>query len=428
MIRSPRSAYAQKGAVLLWGLGLIGVASIALMAYFHLSLIASHKVRQQLATDAAAYSGALAQSRVLNLLAFVNRAHLGQQVALAHLLTMASWHQSGLAQQSRLRQGNPPLHLLALFFGPQAAQAYSASSGLFTSDQGALLKAVETHQAAIQNVLVQLQQDIQRSAQAERDHTIRAVYQANFPEFNPADWTLEIVDKSFPGAWRPSHSAPRHVLEGLQHLQTLYPFLSSRDQTKSSSWVVDSRCPWRRHELRKRGGTQLNSAGFWTATDTQSLHALRSNRWVGCYSREYPMAWAWINQEPGAIYPDTHQDNAPDNFADDSFWSWVGKHTEWDIFSGSSNALANSWAVRDQPYISPQAVPGLLEIESTRPLSFGVRIRMQARGRQQVYTHSAAQSYYRRPWAKVLTSSETPHVYHAFWQARLSPDAVEVVR
>lgn len=279
----------QRGAALLLGIVLLSLLGLALVAYFALSLVAGHVMRQQYANDAAAYSAALVQSRALNLLSFTQRAQLAHQVALAHLLTLASWHQAGLQQQKRLLQANPPVHLLALFFGPKAAAAYQSSQGLQASDQHALRQSIAEHEYAVQHTLHTLQQDILAQLPTEREQVAQSVVQANFPELPASAWQLRFHSDDWEHAWRAEATMPQHIWVGLRHIQSLYAFLSERNHDQRSLWVVDQRCPWRRHELRRRGSTVLGSDGQWRASDTQSLHAVRANRWVGCYSREYPI-------------------------------------------------------------------------------------------------------------------------------------------
>lgn len=414
----------QQGAALLLGVLLLGVLGVALVAYFGLSLLAGHTMRQQYANDAVAYSAAVAQSRALNLLSFTQRAQLAHQVALAHLITLASWHQAGLMQQARLRQANPPLHLLALFFGPGAAASYQSSQGLHTSDQRALQQAIAEHEYAVQHSLRALQRDVLMNLPAEREHIAHTVVQANFPELPAQSWQLRIHQDDWSAAWRPEVSMPWHILSGLQHIQGMYAFLHERNHDKRSLWVVDKRCPWRRHELRRRGSTVLGNDGRWRASDTQSLHAIRANRWVGCYSREYPMAWAWMAVDRAHGFGHASTDQPPDNFSEQSFWRWVQEHTSWDIFTGNANALANSWALRDQQPVHTAPMPPLLELQQQQALAFRVDLRIQGPAFQWVATQSGAESFFRHPESS-NSSVESPNLFQPYWLARLSQNAVQ---
>src|SRR5690606_10907700 len=88
----------QQGQALVLGMLLAGVAMVILARYFAVGQVVGAKARQLHALDAAAYSGALVQARALNMLAYINRAHVGHQLAMAHLVTLGSWASLGGAQ------------------------------------------------------------------------------------------------------------------------------------------------------------------------------------------------------------------------------------------------------------------------------------------------------------------------------------------
>src|SRR5690606_13239844 len=118
-----------------------------------------------------------------------------------------------------------------------------------------------------------------------------------------------------------------------------------RDHTERNHWAVDPRCPHLRHQLRRRGHTFLGPDGRWQSIDTESFHALRSNRWVGCYYREYPMGWGWIPGVHSQSFQQEHVADPPDAFSAQDFWRWVQESTDWNLLDDSDNRLANSRAV-----------------------------------------------------------------------------------
>src|SRR5690606_11985818 len=119
----------QRGQVLVLGMVLAAVLSLAWMRYFATGQVLAAKVRLVHGLDAAAYSGALAQARTLNFLAYLNRARMAHQLAMAHLVTLGSWaHYAGM-EARRLAQGNPPAHLIGLLFGADHGRAYLAAAG-----------------------------------------------------------------------------------------------------------------------------------------------------------------------------------------------------------------------------------------------------------------------------------------------------------
>src|SRR5690606_17845793 len=110
---------AQQGQALVLGMLLAGMVMVVLVRYFAVGQVVGAKARQLHALDAAAYSGALVQARALNMLAYINRAHVGHQLAMAHLVTLGSWASLGGTQARQLATGNPPVHLIAMLFGPE---------------------------------------------------------------------------------------------------------------------------------------------------------------------------------------------------------------------------------------------------------------------------------------------------------------------
>src|SRR5690606_38787840 len=108
------------------------------------------KDRQIHGLDAAAYSGALVQARALNMLAYLNRAQLAHQLAMAHLVTLGSWAMYGGTQAGRLARGNPPAYLIGMLFGADHGRAYTAAAralGLDAQAQtaGSLAQAHAAH-------------------------------------------------------------------------------------------------------------------------------------------------------------------------------------------------------------------------------------------------------------------------------------------
>src|SRR5690606_23580476 len=98
----------QDGVALAWGLIALALLSVAWGGYFHVNQIAEQQGRLSLVLDAAAYGAATEQARTLNLLAYINRAQLGHQLALGHLLTFARRDSAEHTPSSPARRPQPP--------------------------------------------------------------------------------------------------------------------------------------------------------------------------------------------------------------------------------------------------------------------------------------------------------------------------------
>ena len=175
-------ALGQAGQVLPLGLILCTVALVAWALSLNLGRLVHNKASLLRATDAAVYSAAVAQARALNLHAYLNRAQLAQQVAMAHLITMASAqrYRATLAQQaSRL---NPPVALIGMLFGPQYGAAYLSAKTGGTGDQVALAQlsdAFNRHDDVIHHVIERVRAEQFKSLSSYRNQILEDVLVKN---------------------------------------------------------------------------------------------------------------------------------------------------------------------------------------------------------------------------------------------------------
>lgn len=416
----------QRGQLLVLGMVLVGLALVAFTRYFHTGQVVGARVRQTHALDAAAYSGALVQARALNMLAYLNRSQVAHHVAMAHLVTLASWaHFSGTQAQQQSR-GNPPSYLIAMMFGPDHGAAYAAAARATGFQQqahanGQLGTAYAAHDRVVRQVLATTQDHILQSVPDARYRAMLAVLRQNFP--SPSDGADELALTLHDDAWpayvqrRAGHSLRPFLLQAAG----FYRFLDSRDHIARNNWVVHARCPSRRHELRRRGTTRLDAAGRWQSIDTQSFHALRSNRWIGCYFREYAMGWGWIPANTTSDPAEPYVDNPPDDFSSQDFWRWVRDSTDWDIHGGNANPLANSRAVSQRQRWPGGGLRSYFDVRDPSVPAAGFRVelvRPDATGLL-VHTRSAAESFFERPEPRADGRFENANLFRPYWQARL---------
>src|SRR5690625_3072389 len=81
----------QSGQALVLAMVVLAVAFRAFLRVFQLCQVVAARAKRTLALDAATSSGALVQARALNMLGLLNRAQVGHQLAMAHLVTLGSW-------------------------------------------------------------------------------------------------------------------------------------------------------------------------------------------------------------------------------------------------------------------------------------------------------------------------------------------------
>ncbi len=446
----------QSGQALVLALVFLTMGAAGLLQLFNGGQLIHEKTRLTNAVDAAAYSGAVVQARAFNFLAYTNRAVLAHQVAMAHAVTLASWAKFGDTQAKQLARSNPPSSLIGGLFGPAHGRGYAGARGLAgvdsqaTWNSGALARAFAEHDRLVHEVLVRAQVAVQQSLEQTRDAAMRSVLAANYDGENVVLDPHPISD-SLPGFVTRYGGAARNRIKGMvEQANKEYPFLGPRNHDRSSLIPTEARCPWLRHALRRRGSTTMQGFDGWSSLDTEAFHALRSNKWIGCYYREYPMGYGAVKSH--ADLPDSGVEyvaDPPENFADQDFWRWVRQSTSWDILAGTGNPLANSWAMAGQVQWSGRGLPSYVEIsdagrspQSSPSLRFAIRAsRAQAAlhttdarapkagaGKLEFKTllagnvmaaASAAETFYERPFARRDGRYERANLYQPYWQARL---------
>ncbi|MFJ3463317.1 pilus assembly protein TadG-related protein [Achromobacter spanius] len=447
----------QRGQALVLGIVIAAVGAASLVVLYNLGQTIEARSRLTHAADAAAYSGALVQARALNAIAYVNRSQIAHQVAMAHLVTLGASAQYLDALQSQRRRGNPPASLIAMLFGPDAGAAYQAAQAP-SNAEGRLARALAQHDRVVHQVLESAAREIVGDLTASRDRAMRDVLAANYPAFGPVNTSsapaasplaLRLLADGWPG-YTERHAATRKagLRPATEDAVARYGFLDRRNATRRNPWAVSSRCPLLRHELRRRGSTWLGPDGQWGALDTQSYHALRSNRWIGCYFREYAMGWGTVQGEKSRAPDDVEFiEDPPADFSQEDFWRWVEHATSWDIFDGATNPMANSYAMAAGRRWPGRGLPAYREIAPTRlaePLRFAVAVsldsavvrttdadsavtaptgqfRYAALGRSGAVTVStAAETYFARPERRADSRLELATLFRPYWQARLS--------
>lgn len=81
----------QEGQALPLGLATLAFGALLTLVLFDTAQITSHKMRLANAADAAVYSGLTWEARSLNYQAYLNRAMVANQVAIAQTVTLVSW-------------------------------------------------------------------------------------------------------------------------------------------------------------------------------------------------------------------------------------------------------------------------------------------------------------------------------------------------
>ena len=431
----------QRGQALILGLAMILILVVVLFSLFDQGRLLNAKAKQTHTVDAAAYSGALIQARALNMQAYISLAQVGHQIAMAHLVTMASWAKFAATESRQYVSANPPSYMIGMMFGSSHQIAYAASR-LATSilsiaeRNNELEQRYARHDEIVNKVLLEVAYAIQENFHKTRNAAIQEVIAANYPKHeviavgteagtfsisskNQLQWEiLEDDNHDFMAAYQPSGNYRSLITS----VAAVYKFLEQREYKTRNTWAVSERCPHLRHELRRQGNTILNQQGNWQSIDTQSFHALRSNRWIGCYYREYPMGWAWISGRFNTI-PEgmEYTESPPDNFSSQDFWRWVQSATQWDLLGGLQNPLANSRAIAQRVQWSGGGLVPYIDINQAGRdrLSFQLHLRGPEVGGHLMSVYASAESFFERFKARDDGMHEQANLWHPYWLARL---------
>lgn len=439
--RQQQALKAQSGQVLILGLSMMLVLVVVLLSLFNHGRLLNAKAKQAHAVDAAAYSGALIQARALNMQAYINLAQVGHQVAMAHLVSLASWAKFSATESRQYLSANPPAYVIGMMFGASHQTAYAsarrATSILSIAERNnELEQRYAKHDEIVNDVLLEVAYAIEENLKTSRDAAIQEVIAANYPQYEVINSTdlmassatllntqlqwqlLEEDPKRFMTTYKPEGNYRSLITS----VASVYGFLDERKYEAKNSWPVSQRCPHLRHELRRQGSTILNQEGNWQSADTQSFHALRSNQWIGCYYREYPMGWGWISGRFNSI-PEgmEYSEKPPDNFADQDFWRWVQSATQWDLLGGMQNPLANSRAIMQRvQWRGGGLVPYIDITENGRErLSFQLFIKGPEVGGHVMTVNAGAESFFERFKGRADSQHEKANLWHPYWLARL---------
>jgi hypothetical protein len=425
----------QRGQALLFGTSMLAVCTLAWFLMFKVGSWIHNKSALHRATDAAVYSAALMYARNLNIHAYLNRAQLAHQVAQLHLFSLGSAERfrSRLARQSAAR--NPPPALLGFRFGPQYAAAYLSSRRGGSTDtlhRNALHRAFSQHDQLIQTVLENIRQSrIDTTAEVARvlNTTLVAnlgrngsAIRGNTFEELGVDYRLLLDETRGFVTSRPASDDEWYQM--FQTVKNRYRFLDDRKSIVRSFNGINVRCPWRQHQLRRRTSLQLSNDGVWQSEETQSFHAVRFNRAIGCYYREYPMGWAKLETSADSASTSSALDEPMQSFAHKPFWRWVGERawTGWDLFGGSRNPLAARWASQAPVVWRSNPRARYARINPVNPktsATLAIKVVQRWRDFPRLSSSAAAEAHFVNPTDGTRSRPQAPSLFLPFWQARL---------
>lgn len=356
------------GQALVTAMVLMGGVVLAFMVSFQIASIIKSKSKLLTAVDAAAFSVAQEQASVLNTISYLNRAQIAHQVALAHIVTMASAEQFRKTLSIQSSSQLPPAGVIGMLFGPAHASAYIASrigaaKGLANTSQ--FIAALMRHDQTVHRLIYRTQHALVHNWDSRKSRVFERAMSKNLDYSDDANGLITFDQLGV--QWRSDIDQMKSLIQFatgrddqwmamINAAISSHDYLNDRDYAVKNRWVVSPKCPWRRHALRRRGKTQINSQGRWQADDTISYHSVRSNKWIGCYMREYPMGWSSV--VPNHSVNEMNAD-APRTFSSQAYWKWAkiryGSNKKMNALD--RNRLAEAWADQESLNMNGLGMP-----------------------------------------------------------------------
>jgi hypothetical protein len=444
---------------------LLGVLMLAIcvIAFQHMLLATKWLVSQHIlnrAAQAAVVSAAHYQAKVLNTHALINRTQMAHQIAMAHLITVASALHQAQQMQIQVRRHNPPLYLIGAFFGPHHGAAYAAAKlAVPAQSSGALRqlkKAFHSHDAMMQQQLKKQRELLLSEIDAQTHRIIQSSLVQNLKRDSFDDAWLSFLDINLDTAIQLEINqkgvTSKNIFKDtalmqwqpwLDHIIGRHDYLKPRNDSVRNFWVIDPKCPHVQHALRRQGETNIHASGAYEASDSLSFHARRKAHPVICYLREYPMGWAKVTTEANKHFIGEKK-NAPRRFNKGSFRQWAQgaiNNVGW-LVGIPRNTLAERWAHGQSQNWQAHATPPPAILKNpdqlfvlsirvelnddwfVRPSSrvqwhtLGLKKLSSKVSPKQLFTKASAQIYFSQIDRSNKNDQFKPSLFQSFWQAK----------
>jgi len=280
----------QEGQALIYGLFVLMGGVAALFFLFNTGQLSSEKTKLVNTADAVAYSAGVMHARTLNFEAYTNRAMLANTVAIAQLVSLASWVQYtdnlgtyGFAAEM------PQFQL----FSPSMQAAQSMGSSL----KDALIdsKALEDLATASDDIIVKILMNSQKIAYEglvqARKEVMQQVADANYLN----DGTV-IVDDIPLTMNEFRNFSSRYTGDDRTRFADISRISAKRDGfVNRRDWVLPATFPvgcfYRLDFLTRAGGTELIDFDQWKAVDTLETKTWSIDWWGNCDLSPTPAGW-----------------------------------------------------------------------------------------------------------------------------------------
>jgi hypothetical protein len=408
------------GQALIVMLGLITGMLATFILVFNSGQVVNDKIRLTNAVDAAAYSAALWQARGLNYQAYLNRAIVANEVAIAQLVSLQAW--------SRY---------------VDTLTTNADRVGRYVPYLGAAIRALERGWDAVDQAIGRGAPPLERALSAWNSQVLanaQAVAHQQAP-IAAADLVGQVLQSNEPRAELTPATRILQVrnAEVWQHRFTQRYDRGGGDLRRYTALLADSRDGFTRSRsndlfdvgivsMSRRGGTDLIGEYAWRGMDTLSLHfdLLFAHQeiplaWGAAELRRHPVSGrathgGSLRRNPVASRRATRTMRREDGYQGVPQIRDVVRPAARDqrslVYSVAARLPAG--AVRTLDLLLGSA-PGLVTPEG-RQESIGPAFSEGA-----LHAMSSAEVYFQRPGARRDGREEFPSLFNPYWQARLVP-------
>lgn len=440
-----------RGQALLLGMFFLFASAGILFFMFNNGQSVTEKIRLTNAADAAAYSAATMEARALNYDAYVNRAMVANEIAIAQIVSIISWTHyldtllknagtlSSVATSWIFSDYAKLAQLVVVVGGTAYLNALTGNYGMTTllyMTDYVLPAWITAHDIAVL-ALSASQTALHASLLAGVSQ--RGLANDVVKKIDP-DMNAEVVLTSydFDGFTK---AYGKNGTGGDERGRFADVTLRSRDQfTRERDWTISGPTIWPIQKdvaLKKRGGTDLVGYDEWRAMDTLEQHGRR----LGCgkfgldWCDDVQQSIAWGAAEVNALGADQGHGYHGGSYAENSRTS--KKYADPNMYHLSTSSLAHFSGLptsRDLAKLDPAASQRtgitirVSKARNTMRTSGGASI-IQPSGRLaqfganapggEIAALSRAEVFFERPVARADGHEELASLYNPYWQVRL---------
>lgn len=279
------SMVSQKGQALLAVLAFTLILAITLVYLFNTSQLLAERAKAKVLADHAAFNTATKQAQLLNANAYMNKAKITNQLAIAQAVSVASWaeHFEPMPDNARIINMIPyvgaQIHQ-GITQASQAVQMVSESQGVLVTANATSTALISKHQQLLNNTYLAILENEHKLVL--KNSSIGARFDSNLGKTYP---TRQFISR-YSGASKDPYQGRLRMREVL--LNARDDFTRSRRPSRNQSFTI---IPFPRVKLERRGGTELSDdMNQWKGVDTFSLHMQRWRR-LRLRNYEYPIGY-----------------------------------------------------------------------------------------------------------------------------------------